>query len=160
MKKIKSIAELELDHHIRWAKDVERYEVIAKELSTSIPHPETVGTSSIYSSKLSELFDLEKKNHWATFVPPDNMIDTKRCFSHQLLPESLEEKSNLKEPLSEETNQTEQLIERVSKLLALKKTNSSLEKDKDAVFNLLHSIEWINKLLTQINARKLQYQKG
>ncbi|MEN9343931.1 MAG: hypothetical protein RLZZ453_718 [Chlamydiota bacterium] len=34
------------------------------------------------------------------------------------------------------------------------------EKDKSALMNLMEILEWINGLLKQINAKKLQYQKG
>lgn len=50
------------------------------------------------------------------------------------------------------------------KISSLKKTNyqSSVlfERDKTALLNLLETIDWINGLLTQINGKKLQYQKG
>ncbi|MBS0604983.1 MAG: DUF5399 family protein [Verrucomicrobia bacterium] len=160
-----TIDKLNIKDHLRWAQDQEALESIyVTEAQTVAQHPELVGLSMIYPSKFEELFELAKKNqHWACFTPPKNYhVFGKRFFSYRLFPsihwedeeEGGEEPSNQEEP----NHDLIQAVIRIKKMGS--QTSSLFEKDKSAMINLLESIRWINKLLKQINARKLQYQKG
>jgi hypothetical protein len=161
-----TIDQLDIKEHVRWAQDQEVYDVsFVKESHLVAPHPEILGTSVIYPSKFEELFELQRRNlPWASFAPPKNFhMFGKRFFSYRLFPniywkdeEEGEEKDSSQE---EETHQD--LIREVIRIKKLENQPQSLfEKDKSSILNLLESIKWINHLLKQINARKLQYQKG
>lgn len=167
-----TIDQLDLKDHVRWAQDQEVYDVsLIKESYLVAHHPEILGTSAIYPSKLEELFELQKKNHpWATFVPPKNFhLFSKRFFSYRLFPniyweeesENSSGKDEESETPSKEDATNQDLIKEIIQLKKLEnQTQLLFEKEKSTILNLLESIRWINRLLKQVNARKLQYQKG
>jgi hypothetical protein len=164
-----TIDQLDIKEHVRWAQDQESYDIsFVKESHLVAPHPEILGTSAIYPSKFDELFELQKRNlPWATFAPPKNFhMFSKRFFSYRLFPniywedeESQEEKGE--KDSSEEKKANHDLIQEVIRIKKLgNQTPALFENDKSSILNLLESIKWVNHLLKQINARKLQYQKG
>lgn len=62
---------------------------------------------------------------------------------------------------SDEEPASDDLIHEVLKIQKPSGQKQSLfEKDKSTILNLLESIKGIDRMLKQINARKLQYQKG
>jgi len=155
-----TIDQLDIKDHVRWAEDQEQYDVsLIKESSLVAPHPEILGLSLIYSSKLEELFDLQKRNQpYASFPQPKNFyLFSRRFFSHRLFPSI-----HFEEEEDEEGNSnSEDLIQTI--LRAQKpsdQTHTLFEKDKSAIVELLQEIKSIDQLLKQIYARKLQYQKG
>ena len=163
--KATTIDQLDIKDHVRWAQDQESYDIsFVKEAHVVAPHPEILGTSVIYPSKFEELFELQRRNlPWAHFSPPKNfLLFSKRFFSYRLFPDihwEEEESEEEKESSEEDTNcDLIQKMIRVEKLA--NQTQSLFEKDKSAILNLLESIKWVNQLLKQVNARKLQYQKG
>jgi hypothetical protein len=158
-----TIDQLHLKEHVRWAQDQQALDPsYVTEAHLVAPHPEFLGMSIIYPSKFDELFELQKKNlPWAFFDPPRNFqAFSKRFFSYRLFPNIYwDEKDESSE--EEEEKPSSDLVELVIKLKKLgNQTHSLFEKDKTAVLQLLEEIKWINQLLKQINARKLQYQKG
>jgi len=160
-----TIDKLDMKDHLRWAQDQEILDVaFASESSIVAHHPEILGMSMIYMSKFEELLELQKRNqHWANFSPPKNFqLFRKGFFSHRLFPNIDWKDSDASQSDSDEKDESEvDLITVVERIKDLGSQASILfEKDKDAMINLLESIQWINKLLKQINARKLQYQKG
>ncbi len=158
-----TIDQLDIKDHVRWAQDQEDYDIsFITESHLVAPHPEILGTSVIYPSKFEELFELQKRNlPWASFSPPKNFhMFSKRFFSYRLFPNIYWEEND-EEESSEDKEHNHDLIQEV--LRVKKKENETqtlFEKDKTTVLNLLESIQWANQLLKQINARKLQYQKG
>ncbi len=171
MKRV-TIDRLELKDHVRWAQDREVYDpTFIDEAMIIAPHPEFAGLSAIYSSKMEELFDLQKRNqHWAAFAPPDNFhLFSKSFFSYQLFPSWKEgeenaedQRQNPDESEEEEEPDPSQHLTRLVKTLQNFTSHSPrlFEKDKTLVLNLLDSIQWVNELLGQINGKKLQYQRG
>lgn len=163
-----TIDHLDIKDHVRWAQDQKDYDIsLIKESQLVAHHPEILGTSVIYPSKFDELFELQKKNlPWATFVPPKNFHTfSKRFFSYRLFPsiywEEKEDEEEKENDSSEEEDVHQDLIQEVMRIKKNEnQTHSLFEKDKNTILNLLESIKWINHLLNQINARKLQYQKG
>jgi hypothetical protein len=157
-----TIDQLDIKEHVRWAQDQETYDIsFVKESHLVAPHPEILGTSVIYPSKFEELFELQKRNlPWASFTPPENFaMFGKRFFSYRLFPNIYWE--DREEEKEGENEDRQDLIQEVIKIKKFgNQTQSVFEKDKSVVLNLLGSIRWINRLLKQINARKLQYQKG
>lgn len=156
-----TIDNLDIKDHLRWARDQEILDIdYVAEASIVAPHPEILGLSAIYPSKFDELFELQNRNqHWASFSPPKNyFLFGRRFFSYRLFFSIHWEDE--KEFL-EDSEPTCDLIQAVSRL---KKTSSQtpllFEKDKSTVLSLLESIRRITKLLEQIHARLLQYQKG
>jgi hypothetical protein len=167
-----TIDNLDIKDHLRWAKDQEILDLsFVSDADVVALHPEFMGMSMIYPSKLDELFELQKKNqHFAHFAPPMQFhLFAKRFFSYRLFPsihwenhKNGEDEEEESKPDSEaELDVNHDLIQAVTRIKHLRSQASSLfEKDKDAILNLLESIKWINDLLQQIHAKKLQYQKG
>jgi len=158
-----TIDQLDIKDHVRWAQDQEGYDIsFVKESHIIAQHPEILGTSVIYPSKFEELFELQRRNlPWANFSPPRNFhMFNKRLFSYRLFPNIYWDDNENEEESSEEDSNYD-LIQEVIRIKKLEnQTHSLFEKDKGAILNLLESIKWVNQLLKQINARKLQYQKG
>lgn len=158
MKPSVTIDQLDLKDHVRWANDQSIYDVtFIKDSEIVAHHPEILGTSAIYPSKLDELFEMQKKNlPWAAFESPKNFhMFSRRFFSYRLFPNIYWEEEKTED--EEDTHQSlkQQVID-----LQNPDEQSIFEKDKTVILNLLDSVGWINHLLKQINARKLQYQKG
>jgi hypothetical protein len=162
MKPSVTIDQLDLKDHVRWANDQTNFDVsLIKESDLVAHHPEISGTSAIYPSKLEELFEMQKKNlPWAAFETPKNFhMFSRRFFSYRLFPNIYWEEDS--EEDKDENDPQQNLKQRVLNLQNPEDQSQSLfERDKTAILGLLESIVWINRLLKQINARKLQYQKG
>jgi hypothetical protein len=160
-----TIDNLDLKDHLRWAQDQTVLDTIfVTEAQEIAHHPEIMGMSIIYPSKFDELFELQKRNqHWAAFTPPKNyQLLRKRLFSYRLFPSiHWEDSEQDAEDFEEENPPEPNLISTISDIQPHDmQTPLRFEKDKNTMLNMLESIQWINKLLLQINARKLQYQKG
>lgn len=160
-----TIDRLDIKDHVRWAQDQKDYDISFVNEAHLVAHPEFLGTSIIYPSKFEELFELQRKNqHWAIFALPYNFhLFGRRFFSYRIFPsiylDEFDEQDD--EEGSEEKNPSEGLIQEVLKTKNNSPQPQSLfEKEKTAILNLLESISGIDKMLRQINARKLQYQKG
>ncbi len=159
-----TIDQLDIKDHVRWAHDQEVYDIsFVKDSDMVAQQPEILGTSVIYPSKFDELFELQKRNlPWATFLPPGNFHTfSKRFFSYRLFPHIFWEEEDEEESEQEEKDSEDGLMSGIINCKPPKNQKESLfEKDKSTMLNLLESIKEINGLLKQINARKLQYQKG
>lgn len=162
MKPSVTIDQLDLKDHVRWANDQNTFDIsLIRESDIVAHHPEISGTSAIYPSKLEELFEMQKRNlPWAAFDPPRNFhIFSRRFFSYRLFPNIYWE-----EDAEEDGDENDPQQNLQKHVLNLKnpddQSQSHFEKDKTAILGVLESIVWINRLLKQINARKLQYQKG
>jgi hypothetical protein len=160
-----TIDQLDIKEHVRWAQDQNAFDVtLVTESHLVAPHPEIMGMSIIYPSKFEELFELQKKNvSWACFSPPTNFqAFNKRFFSYRLFTNiHWEDEEEGEEKEEDKDSPSDNLIVEVLKVEKMGDQPSSLfEKDKTAILNLLESIRWVNDLLKQISARKLQYQKG
>ncbi len=165
MKASVTIDNLGIKDHMRWAQDQQILEsAYSTEASVVAPHPEVLGMSMIYTSKFDELFDLQKRNqHFASFSPPEDFhLFRKRFFSYRLFPSiDWEDKEENMGDSDENQDPDLDLIHAITRIKAAGNQASSLfEKDKCAMLGMLESINWINKLIKHINARKLQYQKG
>jgi hypothetical protein len=160
-----TIDQLDIKDHVRWAQDQQEYDIsFVNESHLVAPHPEILGTSVIYPSKFEELFELQKKNvPWAFFAQPRNFhLFGRRFFSYRLFPsiywEDYDEEEN---DDSNEEPASDDLIQEVLKIKKIPHQIQSLfEKDKSTILSLLEEIKGIDRMLRQINARKLQYQKG
>jgi hypothetical protein len=161
-----TIDRLDIKDHVRWANDQQEYDVsFVNESHLVAPHPEILGTSAIYSSKFEELFELQKKNiSWAFFSQPKNFhMFSKRFFSYRLFPSIYLDDRDQDDGDQEKEDQDDKpcdLIKEILKLDAPHLKQSLLEKDKTVVLNLLNSIKEIDRMIRQVNGRKLQYQKG
>ena len=160
-----TIDQLDIKDHVRWAQDQQDYDIsFINESHLVAPHPEILGTSAIYPSKFEELFELQKINvSWASFAQPKNFhLFSRRFFSYRLFPSIYwEDYEESDEDNPEEESPSDDLIREVLKVKKKpNQTQSLFEKDKTSILNLLESIKGIDTMLRQINARKLQYQKG
>ena len=162
-----TIDNLGIKVHERWAQDQSVYDPsLIKDAPYVAMQPEVNGYSLIYSSKLEELFEMQKRNQaWASFVPPHRFqLFNKRYFSYRLFLNihwEEEKDKDLEDDSEEQEESSENLLSEVKKLQSFTSQSSTLfEKDKTSILNLLESIQWINGMLGQICARKIQYQKG
>ncbi|MBS0620197.1 MAG: DUF5399 family protein [Verrucomicrobia bacterium] len=153
-----TIAELDIEAHVRWAKDQDYDTKYITESHLVAPHPEILGVSSIYASKFEELFELQRRNMpWAAFAPPKNFhLFSKRFFSYRLF-------YGFK-PFVDEEEEGEKSASSLEEILNVQPqkhlSKHAFEKEKTAISDLLKSIHWINHLLGFVSSRKLQFQKG
>src|SRR5438128_1675553 len=137
-----TIDNLDIKDHLRWAKDQEILDVsFSHDAGVVALHPEVMGMSMIYSSKLDELFELQKKNqHFAHFAPPLQFhLFAKRFFSYRLFPsihwedekKEEDEKEESKHGAGTELDINHDLIQAIIRIKKLGNQASSLfEKDK------------------------------
>ena len=164
-----TIDQMDIKVHERYALDQEKLDTSFIKDSALISHySEVMGITSIYSSKWEELFEIHVGNlPWAAFSPPPKFhIQKNRFFSHRIIPSmdwADENEDEEKEEQQKEGAEVPKLNEIKRALIARKlgaEPLSLFEKDKTALINLLDSIKFLNCLLREINAKKLQYQKG
>ena len=109
---------------------------------------------------MGRAFETQLRNiPWAAFLPPPKFaVHAKRFFSHRIIPSiDLGEETDDEE---QEKQQQQNLIEAILEAGKGKKASIHAEKERTLILNLLDSLTSLNKLLTHINSRKLQYQKG
>ncbi|MBI2742934.1 MAG: DUF5399 family protein [Chlamydiales bacterium] len=170
--KATTIDNLDIKTHERYAQDQQSYDKnLLLEASNLSQHFEVVGTSQIYVSKWADLFEMGANNQsWAAFSPPPTEHrQANRFFSFCILPsipliDEVENEGEGKESDDQEEEQDEpehELIQRAMQIQKAKNQDSFLfERDKSSIINLLQTVTHLNRLLGQINSRKLQYQKG
>jgi hypothetical protein len=168
---------IDISVHKRYALDQEALDpLFIGEIQQVAHHSEITGTSSIFSSKWEDLFDIYKRNiTWAHFSPPDMYYSqSNRFFSYCLLPDlywdmNPEEDGTEKEQappvffaFQRKKRPTKKQIVTLSSLMQKEASTPMIyfEKDKGIIMNLLDSIEKLNKMLAHVQSRKLQYQKG
>lgn len=166
-----TIDNLDIKVHEQYARDQVSFDPTFIVDSQNISaHFEIAGTSSIYSSKWEELFEIGVRNiPWAMFAaPPSFNTQRNKYFRFRILPTLEESLDDFEEEGFEDESENEddgeekfQLLQKI--LNAQKGQNQShevFEYEKSALLNFVHSVKFLNKLLSHINARKLQYQKG
>jgi hypothetical protein len=160
-----TIDNLDIKAHEQYARDQVSFDptYIVDAVGIS-PHFEIAGTSSIYSSKWEELFELSICNiPWAMFAaPPLFTVQRNKYFRYRILP-SIEDFFDQEEEEEDEETQFERTVFLQKVLNAKKEKQQShevFERERSALLNFFQSAKVLNKLLAQINARKLQYQKG
>jgi hypothetical protein len=91
-------------------------------------------------------------------------LQTNRFFRSRLFPQKQPSQQDDQEGDAEEKQQDEEEQEERNPLIHLLETTSlkrsHTERDKTLLVSLLHKIAEIDALLTFVNTRKLQYQKG
>ncbi len=161
-----TIDNLKIEDHVRWAHDQTLLDPIyTKESPLVAHHPELLWTTTLHTPKWDELFDWQKRNiPFAHFETPDRYhLVSKRLFSYRLFPNIYWEEDEEED----EGNQEEEEMngpDLLKEVIAFEKNSNQptalFEKEKSSIINLLEEIKELNTLLGQINARKLQYQKG
>lgn len=165
-----TIDKLDIKVHERYAQDQQKLDSsYIKESASIAPHSEIIGTSSIFSSKWEELFEIQAKNiSWANFSPPPGyQFQARRFFSYLIAPSIPlwdEDQEKRDEGDTEEDGEEikESLLDLLTSVKSDKKGGIShlIEKEKTILLNLFDSIKELNTLLKHINSRKIQYQKG
>lgn len=162
MEKI-TIDQIGIDAHKRYAIDQETVESkYVTESSMIPPQLEIAGTSMIYSSKWEELFEMNGNNiPWAAFYPPPNYrTQRNKFFSHALTPNiPWSDENDDQEEGEEGEEEPKKQNESLNALLA-ELSKRIVKSDESALLNLVQSIKMLNNLLKEVNAKKLQYQKG
>lgn len=157
--------------HERYAEDQQKLDLqFIHEYNQVGTHPEIASLSFIYSSKWAELFETQSNNlPWAAFVtPPRYGLQPNRFFTSYILPSlpwSDDEEQGLdQEEENEEEQERKRQWEQVRALVLGQEPDeqplSLFEQDKSTLLNLVEQIKYLNRWLNEVNARKLQYQKG
>jgi hypothetical protein len=156
-----TIDQIGIEAHRRYAIDQENLDTAFIADTKAIPlQLEIAGTSQIYSSKWEELFEVHLKNiPWAAFSPPPMYHSQRnRFFSHALTPGMLwsdEDEEQDNEDDGERKRQNESLKNIINAISCRK-----IKGEESALLSLIESVKLLNSLLREINAKKLQYQKG
>ncbi len=152
--RVTTIDNLDLKTHERYAQDQKILDrTFVTDSSLLSPHAEIAATSVIYASKWEELFATGVKNlPWAAFSSPSlYRRKPNRFFSFRVLP-TIDIGEEEEEPT---------LLKKARDIKQRENQDASLfERDKGYIVSLLSCVSELNKMLGQINARKLQYQKG
>ncbi len=157
-----TVDQIGIEAHKRYAVDQETLDTVYITDSSMIPrHLEMAGTSSIYSSKWEELFEVHLKNiPWAAFSPPPKYyVQRNRFFSHALIPGILwsnDEEQDEDEGHEEERKKQNETLKTLMETIAVRR----IKENETALLNLVESVKILNSLLKEINSRKIQYQKG
>jgi hypothetical protein len=169
----RTIDNLGVDASTRYAVDQQEFDnKILKEARGIQRQAEVDVTIPSFSSEFDILFDVAKRNTpWAQFSMPDNYNDQrKRLFTYQIIPslgpqdktESQEKKilAHLKEQARKQDE---------GKKDQNKEDRSSWEEDQEIVeqekeqkilAQLLKNLLMLDKCMSDITARRMQYQKG
>lgn len=153
--------------HERYAQDQKQLDLTyVREAFLIPPHLETPIAESMINAKWEELFGAQSHRHpWALFAPPPSYGRMRNRFFSYILSSAFpwiheqepdEEESGKNKEEQQLNSYRDKIKEKKSKLLPI----ALLEKDRTALLNLLDSIQSLNGLLREINAHKLQYQKG
>ncbi|MFI5334641.1 MAG: DUF5399 family protein [Chlamydiales bacterium] len=164
--KATTIDNLDIKIHERYAHDQKVYDrSFVRDASIVTHHADIAATSAIYSSQHEALFELNVKNHaWAHFTPPALYYRARnRFFSYTILPFlsfDEENESNVEEQEEEEEKKNPLKKKTLEAVKGKNQDPSLFERDKSKIIHLLETVDHLNEILGQINAKKLQYQKG
>jgi hypothetical protein len=158
MSESKTVSNMPMTDHVRWAQDQESLAEIKPFLTESMgisQHAQKeVSLPSLYS-QLDVLFGVGKSNlSWAHFQMPTGFTEQRRrLFTSKLAPF---------------VGSTEQQEHQIQKLSSLKqptantpyKTPQEFEREKEALHKCLKNVQGLNQQLIDIDCRCYQYQKG
>lgn len=159
--KPRTIDNLGIGANERYAKDQKLFEPKFIEESRLIPQKTEVSVLKPYVSiEFEQLFSLGKQIPWAIFSPPPNYYaETKPLFSYQLIPslggyekqEADEDKlQGLEDLLKKPHKQQDQNLS----------DEEEEEKERQVLLSLFQCINKLDKVLSLINSRRNQYQRG
>jgi len=158
----KTIDNLGFEASVRWASDQDKTDTKIISESKSVPLKTQVATTEpFFSSQIEELFAFNKKNvSFAKFEAPKGYHSHQvPLFTFQLLPSmgTYEKQEANKEKIDAIKKDKEESKKK-------KKNQQSEEELKleeiECVANMLDKIGVLDKYLSMINARRLQYHKG
>ncbi len=168
----RTIDNLGVDASTRYALDQQEFDHKILKEAGNIPRQAQVDVSQpSFTSEFDLLFDTAKRNSpWAQFAMPQNYNEQrKRLFTHQIIPslgpqdktESLEKKilAQLKEKAKEQDNEKERRKEDRSSWEDDQEKEEQ-EKEQKVLVQLLKNLLVLDKCMSDIAARRMQYQKG
>jgi hypothetical protein len=171
----RTIDNLGVDASSRYAADQQRFDKKILKESRVIPRQAEVDvTMPSFSSEFDLLFDSEQRNTpWAKFCMPRNYNEQrKRLFTYQIIPslgpqdktENQEKKilAHLKERAKhqDEKGKDERQNKEGRASWEESQAEAEQEKEQQIVAQLLKNLIMLDKCLTDITARRMQYQKG
>ncbi|NGX59471.1 MAG: hypothetical protein KR126chlam3_00623 [Chlamydiae bacterium] len=157
-----TIDNYDVEIHERYAIDQAVFDPsILEETGEISSHFSLAATETRLFSKWEELFETHLHRHsFASFFPPPlYKMMRNRFFTNVISPEF----DWIKEE-GEDREKEKKQAEEYKKKINAKKTKTMpaaiFEKDRSALLNLVDSVQMLNGFLREVNARKLQYQKG
>jgi len=168
----RTIDNLGVDSSTRYAEDQQRLDPnFVKELRRPPVQPQVDVTEAFYSSELDALLEThELALPWATFQAPKGYFEqTKGLFAVQLMSilgsdEKLEAEmerieANIRNLMVNRKKKEDEKEGDVMKWEAGQEEEDE-EKEKESLLSLLQCITLLDRLLSDINGRRNQYQKG
>lgn len=171
--RFKTIDNLGIDQSIRYAEDQEFLD--EKFLKYAPIHTQTEVDVSIpsYWDQYELLFQTKKRHQsWAEFfIPPFYNEQKKRLFTHLILPflGSRDNYEILKRKIKERINRDKLRYEEEKKKRFQQGleydweeelNRDAAEKESKTLVSLIELINFLDKILEEINSRRNQYQKG
>lgn len=170
----RTIDNLGLDVSTRYAEDQKFLDdKLIKDARGIVPQTQIDVTQPSYASEFDALFGLTKRNlPWADFQAPSRFNEQKkRLFTHQLIP-SLG-------TLDKKESQVQKILAKVQSQMARRQADKDkegqkdpkkkfneereeqeLEKEKKILIKLLDCIVYLDKDVSTVSSRRMQYQKG
>ncbi len=174
----RTIDNLGVDSSTRYAEDQQRLDPnFIKDLQRIPVKPQVDVTQAFYASELDTLLDLHKlAMPWATFQAPKGYFEQKKAlFTERLIPilgteEKLAaEMQRIKENIAkvirsakEKEGGEKREDEKESDVMKWEegRQDDDDEKEKRSLIDLLECITLLDRLLSDVNGRRNQYQKG
>ncbi|NGX47999.1 MAG: hypothetical protein K1000chlam3_01385 [Chlamydiae bacterium] len=160
-----TIDNYDVEIHERYATDQAGFdEKILLDTSEISSHFSIAADESRLLLKWEELFETHLHRHpFAWFSPPPfYTMMRNRFFTHVISPDFdwIKKEAEEGEERKEENQQAEKYKKKIRSKQTKKMPAAIFEKDRSALLNLIDSIQTLNGFLREVNARKLQYQKG
>jgi len=146
--------------HERYAADQAGYDIgILNDTGAVSSHFSLAAEEARLITKWEELFETHLHRHpFAFFSPPPFTMGMRRAFFTHVISSEFNWEGDDAE--DEEKKQAENFRKKIKAKQTRKMPIAIFEKDRTALLNLIDSIQTLNGFLTEVNARKLQYQKG
>ncbi len=169
----RTIDNLGIDASTRYATDQKEFDHKILKESRVIPKQAEIDvTEPSFSSEFDLLFDTGKRNSpWAQFCMPNNYNDQrKRLFTYQIIPslgpldktENQEKKilAHLQEKAKKQGEEKKDRNKKEESDWEPEQQKEEQEQEQKILAQLLKNLIMLDKCMTDIIARRMQYQKG
>ncbi|MCP5505275.1 MAG: DUF5399 family protein [Chlamydiales bacterium] len=168
----KTIDNLGLDTSVRWAKDQQYFDSSLIKESSLVSRQTTIDvTSPAFSSKFDALFQINQRFiPWALLGAPQGYnLQKMRLFTYQAIPSLGSEEFLHVQMLKIKDRVKAQKESRAKRREAGQGSEYAWEDEREeeeelrqskTLIALLEYLQILDKLMTEINARRSQYQKG
>ena len=157
-----TIDNLGIQASVQYAENQKQYDPRLIEESRLIPRKSEVPSVTPYiSSEVDPFFTIARETSWALFTPPPNFsIYGENLFSYQIIP-SLGTQEEQEADVEKLQHFEEELTKQRKKRAKKQNTDAGEEeREREALITMFQIVKNLDKVLTLINARRNQYQRG